>query len=478
VSVGECCGASRRGRVAQLVRALVSHTRGPGFESLRDHVERHLRWRFFVPEYAERIAPLEDRIPVSQRRKLRVAIVVPALAARGGLASVALFLYRTIDASERYEPHLISLATSSSDDQSMRLFAPASWRGGPRIVAKKFDGIPYLHVGSAGAEIEPLRYRPRRALSDLLEAYDLVQLVAGSPALAHIARTVRRPVALQCATMVAVERRSLLKGYGLGTAWRRLMTAIVARMDETGLHHADIVLVENAWMRERVTKAIGAERVRFSPPGVDTTLFHPDSRCESEIVLAVGRLDDPRKNIPMLLEAFALARTKMSKRVRLVLAGERGPGGQLAALAARLGVGDAVDIRLSLPVQELALLYRRAAVFALSSDEEGLGIAGLEAMASGVPVVCTQCGGPETFVIDGETGFLVPIGDSHAFADRLVTLFANPSLRQRMGEAARRHVERAFSLEHTGKAFLAAYDELLTGRAGKLSAHHASRRPT
>ena len=63
---------------------------------------------------------------------------------------------------------------------------------------------------------------------------------------------------------------------------------------------------------------------------------------------------------------------------------------------------------------ELVELYRGAALLALSSDEEGLGLVILEAMASGIPVVSTACGGPQTSVVDGETGFLTPVGDAAA----------------------------------------------------------------
>ena len=411
------------------------------------------------------MSPPPEHRNVSPRRRRRVAIVVPALATRGGLASVALFLHRILEESGRYDPHLISLATSSTDEDSVRFAAPWSWRRGAVMTRKQLGDLAYTHVGTVGAEIEPLRYRPRRAVTELLDSFDLVQLVAGTPALAHIARDVHRPVALQCATMVAIERRALLKRFRPATAWRRLMTAVVARMDESGLHHADLVLVENAWMRDRVTRSIGKGRVRFSPPGVDTTFFHPDGEPDADVILAVGRLDDPRKNIAMLLEAFALVKRKVTASVRLVLAGERPPGTEITALANRLAVADAIDVRVSLSLDELASLYRRATVFALSSDEEGLGLAALEAMASGVPAVCTRCGGPETSVIDGETGFLVPIGDADALADRLVRLLSDCDLRRRMGEAARAHVGRNFSLRRTGDAFLRAYDELLEGHA-------------
>jgi glycosyltransferase involved in cell wall biosynthesis len=193
---------------------------------------------------------------------------------------------------------------------------------------------------------------------------------------------------------------------------------------------------------------------------VDTTAFRPDGTPDEHTVLAVGRLDDPRKNIPMLMHAFAVARRKLPK-ARLVLAGERPPTDDVVQLSRRLGIADAINLRLALPEDELAELYRNATVFALSSNEEGLGLVALEAMASGVPAVCTRCGGPETSVIDGQTGFLVDIGDVGAFADRLVTLLSNGPLRDQMGRAARRHMEQSFSLERTGARFLQAYDELL-----------------
>ena len=407
------------------------------------------------------MSPPQHRQPPSKRR---IAIVLPGLSARGGLASVALFLYRTIAGSHRYEAQLFSLATSSADDHSVRLLSPRSWRRGIRISPRQLDDIPYLHVGTVGAELEPFRYRSRAALTELLKTFDLVQLVAGTPSLAHVARHAKRPIVLQCATMVTVERRALLdRERGLARVWRQLMTALVARMDESGLHYADLVLVENAWMRERVAAAIGPDRVRFSPPGVDTILFHPSGEPAPDVVLAVGRLDDPRKNIAMLLRAFAIAQSRIPRRLSLVLAGHRPLDDRLTALATELGIADAIDARLSPSVDELASLYRSATVFALSSDEEGLGIVVLEAMASGTPVVATRCGGPETSVIEGHTGFLVPIDDASAFADRLVRLLSDAAMRRSMGAAARAHVVRTFSLQRTGEAFLKAYDDLLDG---------------
>jgi glycosyltransferase involved in cell wall biosynthesis len=312
-----------------------------------------------------------------------------------------------------------------------------------------------------GAEIEVLRYQPRRALTKLLNTYDIVQLVGGSPAMTHVARGVRRPIALYVATLVNAERRTLLRENRLMTHWRRLMTTLVARMDVTGLRHADVVFVINAWMYDHVARALGSHRVHLSPPGIDTELFRPGPTPPGDVILTVGRLDDPRKNITLLVEAFAKVRARLP-HMRLVLAGEKPPERRVLDAARALGVSNAIDIRLTLTPSELAELYRTAAVFALSSDEEGLGIAALEAMSSAVPVVATRCGGPELTVVDGQTGFLVPVGDADAFGARLELLLSNAELRGRMGAASRVRVEERFSLQQSGDVFIRVYDELLT----------------
>jgi glycosyltransferase involved in cell wall biosynthesis len=396
----------------------------------------------------------------------RVAIVVPSLAARGGLPALAFFLHRTLLASGRYEPSLISLATSANDEDSVRLVRPATWRRGVQTTSRDIGGIPYVHVGAVGTEIEILRYQPRGALTRLLNSFDIVQLVGGSPALAHVARDVRRPVALYVATLVRAERQALLRERGLTTQWRRLMTALVDRMDVSGLKYADVVFVINAWMHRHVANALGPDRVHLSPPGIDTAIFTPGPIESHTTVLTVGRLDDPRKNIVMLVEAFAKLRSRLPN-VRLVLAGERAPDHRVLARSRALEIADALEVRLKLSAQELAALYQSAAVFALSSDEEGLGIAALEAMSCAVPVVATRCGGPELTVVDGETGFLVPVGDVDAFSARLEVLLSDPDLRRRMGSASRARVEERFSVERTGDVFIRAYDELLSPAAGR-----------
>ena len=204
--------------------------------------------------------------------------------------------------------------------------------------------------------------------------------------------------------------------------------------------------------------------IRYAPPGVDAQRFAPlpvRDLATDPYILCVARLDDPRKRVELLLEAYALLPAQVRGRVRLVLAGAAGPGEAFWRRAQALGVQDRVSY--TGPLDEAALIacYRGASVFALASDEEGLGVVLLEAMACGVPAVSTRSGGPDGIISDGVDGYLVPLDDAGAMARRLGQLLEDEGLNLGMGAAARQTIMRRYESEVAGQAFLDIYDELL-----------------
>jgi glycosyltransferase involved in cell wall biosynthesis len=96
-------------------------------------------------------------------------------------------------------------------------------------------------------------------------------------------------------------------------------------------------------------------------------------------------------------------------------------------------------------------------VFVMSSITEGLGTSLLDAMACRTAIVATHAGGIPEVVAEGETGFLVPVRDAAALADRIVRLLRRPELRAAFGEAGRRRVEARFSVDRMVEATLRAY---------------------
>jgi len=180
---------------------------------------------------------------------LRIAIVVHDLANTGGVGTVVRFLREVIRQSRRFEADVFSLALGSNDRASVRLRDPETWTRGVQVLSETDGNMSYEHVGAVASEIEYCRYQPRPALTERLNEYDLVQVVAGTPAWAHVARSVNVPVALQVATLTRKDRKSLVDtGWDPVTLWRWIMIRITNRLDHAALRHVDAAFVENQWM--------------------------------------------------------------------------------------------------------------------------------------------------------------------------------------------------------------------------------------
>ena len=399
----------------------------------------------------------------------RVALLVPGLPYGGGVPTMALFLHRVLDSVDRYQPALVSLALAAGDPLSVRMLDPSSWLSGVQERSDTWRDLPVVSVGACLAEFEFQRFRPRAALTELLASYDLIQVISGTPATALTSSKLKKPACLYVATTVKEERSSILaESKWPRRPWLWLMTAVNAWSEPRALRSVDHVFALSEYTRSQLSRAVPASKLTLGVPGIDTQLFHPpEMPAHKGFILSVGRFGDPRKNVGMLLDAYRRLVECIPHAPELMLVGEHPPPQDWARVI-RWGIADRIDVRLDVTPEELAPLYRQACLFALSSNEEGLGIVILEAMASGLPVVSTCCGGPATCVLEGVTGYLTPVGDAEALAQRMRMLLEDDALRLRLGQAGRRAVETRFSMEVAGEPFLAAYDRLL-GRTGDSS---------
>ncbi len=128
-----------------------------------------------------------------------------------------------------------------------------------------------------------------------------------------------------------------------------------------------------------------------------------------DVVLAVGRLV-PEKGFASLIEAFAKSR----RAKRLIILGEGTERARLEALIARGSLSSRVELRGYL--KEPWPVFAQAKMLAVSSRSEAFGNVIVEALAHGLPVVATRCGGPEEILNGGQYGRLVPVGDADAMA--------------------------------------------------------------
>jgi glycosyltransferase involved in cell wall biosynthesis len=180
-------------------------------------------------------------------------------------------------------------------------------------------------------------------------------------------------------------------------------------------------------------------------------------------VLCVAALFE-RKGIDVLLRALSsLSDEEPVPRVWIVGDGPERP--RLERLAARLGVDDRV--RFLGRRDDVADLLTACDVYVQPSRHEGLGVAALEAMAAGRPVVASRTGGLAESVVHERTGLLVPAEDPAALAESLARLLEDPALRKRLGSAGPERVTKAYSPGAMVEAYAQLYDEVLRERSAR-----------
>ncbi len=230
------------------------------------------------------------------------------------------------------------------------------------------------------------------------------------------------------------------------------------------------------------TLGMDMSRYRVVHNGVDTTRFKPQSReairrelglAEDEPVVGMFASFKQQKNHPLL---FAAARRVLDRmeRARFLFVGEQLWGGMHGSDLYRQEMDRLVD----------ALRLRERCVFAGNRDDvervypacdvtvlpslfEGTPNVLLESMACGVPVVATDVSDNARVAPDGRVGYIVPLGDEAALAEKLLALLGDADLRQRMGTAARTWIEQEFSSERLAEKTAAVYLEGLERRCGR-----------
>jgi len=237
------------------------------------------------------------------------------------------------------------------------------------------------------------------------------------------------------------------------------MTHMVSKMEPAALRLAARVFVHNRYAADRVAAEIGVSRVEIAPIGIDVASFRPLARYANDgYLLAVGRMNDPRKNAVFLLNSYALLRASMPGAPKLVIAGES-PNAELRSTVAKLGLETHVRFVQNPTCEQLVETYRHASLLLMPSVEEGFGIVAVEAMACGVPVVATRCTGPEEIIDDEETGYLVPL-DEEVFAAKVQGALREPSRLRLMAARARAVAVERFSTFAASRPYLNALDAL------------------
>ena len=205
--------------------------------------------------------------------------------------------------------------------------------------------------------------------------------------------------------------------------------------------------------RDALVRLYGADsdNIVLAPCGVDLSLFRPmDQKMARQrlglngekVVLFVGRVE-PLKGLDLLLQAAAQMETGQAVKVMVVGGIEEGDTevSRLQDSARDLGIDRVIEFVGRVDQDELPFYYNAADVCVMPSYYESFGMAALEAMACGTPVVASRVGGLSTVVHHGHTGFLKSWRCPEAFANSLDMILSSEDLQDSMGKAARKRAE-------------------------------------
>lgn len=240
----------------------------------------------------------------------------------------------------------------------------------------------------------------------------------------------------------------------------------LSHLERINARRAPLVISTSEYCRRTIYRHYGVpvSRVRLVPEGIDLQRWQQgfnrtDSNRDPFTVLCVAR-QYPRKRVADLLHAFVQVHNRIP-RARLVVIGDGPEHGNLRALAHSLGLDGVARLLGGLPDDEaVRAWYRRSAIFCLPSIQEGFGIAFLEAMASGLPVVSTSAAAIPEVVPQRRAGILVPPNSPNAIAAALIELLEQPALRAEYGAFGQDYVQQ-FAWERVAERFLRVVSDCL-----------------
>lgn len=236
------------------------------------------------------------------------------------------------------------------------------------------------------------------------------------------------------------------------------------------LQRSDGITAVSRHLAEETRQSFPVDRpIRVIHNFIQLDTFHPARRSlelrrryAADDELLLGHLSNfrPVKRAHDVIRAFHLLH--QSVKARLLMVGDGVELESIKGLTAELGIASHVEFLGA--VDRVADILAQLDLFLLPSEYESFGLAALEAMACGVPVICTRTGGTPEVVEDGVSGVLCDVGDFRCIAGLALALLKDPARREAMGKAARARAAEAFPEDRIVARYEQLYREVLEGR--------------
>jgi len=244
--------------------------------------------------------------------------------------------------------------------------------------------------------------------------------------------------------------------------WPQIFKPLIA----SALKKADMVHVVSKDLKKKVEK-LGIKKIKLIPNATDYNLFKKRNKKKLRkkfripqnkfVIISNSRLT-PKNGLDLLIKS--IAKSKNKDQILLLLIGEGFFKKELQKLINRLDICNQVKFLGYQKQEKIAQYLSLSDLFCRPSRQEGFGIAFLEAMSTGIPVVGTKVGGINDFIENNKQGFLVKPENINSLVKTISKLKNNPSLREKIGKAARKRVLQNYTWQKISPRVEKMYKDL------------------
>ena len=275
------------------------------------------------------------------------------------------------------------------------------------------------------------------------------------------------PVLLTVHGLLHVEKKNALRKH---PSLKHLYQLIVqSRAEFDVLNQAQHIIVDTEYVSIQLEQLHAKKKISnlpwmyVIPQGIQSQYLSLSPKSiKKPIILSVGSISQ-RKGHLFLIKAFEKVHSKIPA-AKLVIAGSLAEEAYLSKMREEIEnccLRDSIDILTNIPQEELLQHYQAASIYALHSQEESQGIALVEAMAAGLPIVSTMVGGIPYVVKNEESGLLSPYGDVDKFARNLLRLLEDIDLRNKMAQSAH-NIAQSYSWTNIAQAIETVYNRVIS----------------
>lgn len=400
-----------------------------------------------------------NKLNIQQKNSKKLCIVTLDPYNKGGICSMMSFVYNQSQESG-FDPYLAyNLISSLRFNKKYVSFFKIMKGEKASVYPEKFNGMNGFAIERVLPEFEFFNYILNlKKWKEVISQADVFFVVGGSNNCALPLVLLKKKFSIWIATPLYEDRIDRIKKETFLRKIRDYLSLpILMYFEKLIFQKAEKILTLSHYTKNKIIQRYGisGQKIDVALFPIDFDKFYPInySKRKNDYLLFTGRINDERKNIPLLLSAFSRVK-RQYPNLKLKLIG-RLPSKKLLVLTNRLKIENSVEFLGNLKREDLIPYYQNAALFVIPSFQEGLCISAIEALSCGIPVVSTRCGGPEDFIKNDYNGYLVENNNENSLVKGIIQfLNQDNEKKKKMAKNARNYILENHSYQKIWPKFL------------------------